>query len=50
MTKIEKALDLFKNKEYEKALDIFSSIVETGDETAEIYNNIGLCYSELGNF
>lgn len=50
MSKIEKAVELFKNKEYGKALDIFCTIVENGEETAEICNNIGLCYVQLGNF
>ena len=49
MAKIDEALESFKNRDYEHALDLFSSIVEKGEESAEIYNNIGLCYYNLGN-
>ena len=48
--KVEQALEAFKKQDYDKALDLFSSIVEKGEESAEIYNNIGLCYSNKGNF
>ncbi len=30
-TKIEQALEAFKTQDYDKDLDLFSSIVETGD-------------------
>ena len=50
MAKIDEALESFKKRDYEHALDLFSSIVEKGEESAEIYNNIGLCYYNLGNF
>lgn len=47
MEKLEKALDLFKKKEWEKAIDAFSRILET-EQNAEIYNNLALCYSYIG--
>lgn len=47
--KIEEALKLYNDKEYKKAIDIFSSILETEDDNAEIYNNIGTCYLQLGD-
>ena len=49
MSKIEQALEAFKKKDFEKALDLFSSVVETGEESAEIYIIIGLCYLHTGN-
>ena len=45
--KIEKALDFYKQGEYEKAIDAFSSVIETENPTAEIYNNIGQCYASI---
>lgn len=47
--KIEKALALYKNGDYEKAIDTFSSVIETETPSAEIYNNIGQCYVSIGN-
>ena len=44
---IEKALDLFKKKEYEKAIDAFSQILETVHDNAELYNNLALCYANI---
>lgn len=46
--KIEKALKLFQNKEYEKAIDAFSQILETVHDNAELYNNLALSYSCIG--
>ena len=50
MDRIEKALKFYNEKEYEKAIDIFSSILETDEDNAEIYNNIATCYMQLGDF
>ena len=47
--KIEKAINLYKSGEYEKAIDAFSSVIETEKPAAEIYNNLGLCYASVGN-
>ena len=46
--KIEKALKLFQEKEWEKAIDAFSQILEKVDDNAELYNNLALCYSYTG--
>lgn len=46
--KIEKALKLFQEKEWEKAIDAFSQILEKETENAELYNNLALCYSYIG--
>jgi len=50
MERIEKALKLYNEKEYQKAIDIFASILETNDDNAEIYNNIATCYLQLNDF
>ena len=50
MERIEKALNFYNEKEYGKAIDIFSSILETNEDNAEIYNNIATCYMQLGDF
>lgn len=46
--KIEKALKLFKNKEWEKAIDAFSQILEKVSDNAELYNNLALSYYYIG--
>ena len=48
--KVDKALDFYKKGDYKKAIDIFSSVLETCKDNAELYNNIGLCYANLGEF
>ena len=47
--KIKKAIELYNKGEYEKATDIFSSVLETEKPTVEVYNTLGLCYKEVGN-
>lgn len=47
--KIEKALEYYKNKDWNQAIDAFSSVLETEGDKAEIYNNIALCYANLGD-
>ncbi len=47
--KIKRALDLYKDGKYKDAIDAFSSVLETEGDNAEIYNNIGLCYANLGD-
>ena len=47
--KIDKALELYKNGDYKGAIDVFSTILETEQDNAEVYNNIGLCYANLGD-
>jgi len=46
--KIEKALELFKNKEWEKAIDSFSRILEKETDNAGLYNNLALSYYHAG--
>lgn len=46
---IEKALECFKKKDYNGAIDLFTTVLETEDDNAEIYNNLGLCYANIGN-
>ena len=50
MDRIEKALKFYNDKEYEKAIDIFSSLLETDEDNAEIYNNIATCHMQLGDY
>ena len=49
MNKIEQALELYKKQDYNGAIDLFTSILETDTDNAEIYNNLGLCYANTGN-
>lgn len=46
--KIQKALELFKNKDYEKAIDAFCEVLETVTDNAELCNNLALSYSYVG--
>lgn len=48
--KVDKALEHYNKGEYQKAIDIFSSVLETCQNNAELYNNIGLCYANLNDF
>ena len=48
-TKIDKAIELFKKREYSKAIDEFSKVLETEPDNAEIYNNMALGYMNLNN-
>lgn len=46
---VDKALELYKEGKYNEAIDAFSLVLETEGDNAEIYNNIGLCYANLGD-
>ena len=48
-SKAEKAIEAYNKKDYQKAIDLFSSVLETGEPSAELYNNIALCYSNTGD-
>ena len=48
--KLEKAIECFKKGEWDNAIDAFSSIIETQPESAEIYNNLALCYANKGDY
>ena len=47
--KINEGIKLYENKEYEKAIDVFSQVLEAVEDSAEIYNNIATCYLQLGD-
>ena len=48
--KIDKAMSLFKERKYQEAIDAFSSVLETEPDNADVYNNLGVAYSCIGNF
>ena len=48
--KIDKAMGLFRERKYKEAIDAFSCVLETEPDNADIYNNMGVAYSCLGNF
>ncbi len=47
--KIKQALECFKNKDYDGAINLFTVILENEPSNAEIYNNLGLCYANIAN-
>lgn len=47
--KLDKALECFKKKDWNGAINLFTSILEIEPNNAEIYNNLGLCYANLGD-
>ena len=47
--KIDKAIECFKKQDWNGAIDLFTSIVEIDTENAEVYNNLGLCYVNIGD-
>ena len=47
--KIDKAIECFKNKDWNGAIDLFTSVLEVETDNSEIYNNLGLCYSNIGD-
>ena len=38
----DKAMELFKNKQYKECIDVFHSILETSPDNANIYNNMAV--------
>ena len=46
--KIDKAIECFKNKDWNGAIDLFTAILEQETDNAEVYNNLGLCYANIG--
>ena len=48
--KIDKAMSLFKERKYQEAIDAFSSVLETEPDNADVYNNMGVAYSCIGNY
>lgn len=47
---LDKALNLFKERNYKEAIDAFQVVLENEEESAEIYNNIGVSYSNLSDY
>jgi len=47
--KIDKAIECFKQKDWNGAIDLFTSVLEVETNNAEIYNNLGLCYVNIGD-
>ena len=47
--KIDKAMSLFKERKYKEAIDAFSSVLETEPDNADVYNNMGVAYSCVGD-
>ncbi len=48
-SKANKAIEAYNKGDYQKAIDLFSSVLETEHSSAELYNNIALCYSSIGD-
>ena len=48
--KIDKAMALFKERKYKEAIDAFSSVLETEPDNADVYNNMGVAYSCVGDY
>ena len=46
---VEKALKDYNDGRFNEAINAFSTVLENGQDNAEIYNNIGLCYANLGD-
>ena len=48
--KTDKAMSLFQEGKYKEAIDAFSSVLETEPDNANVYNNMGVAYSNTGDF
>ncbi len=48
--KIDKAMNLFKERKYNEAIDAFSMVLETEPDNADVYNNLAVAYSCIGDF
>lgn len=48
--KIDKAMNLFKERKYNEAIDAFHSVLETEPDNADVYNNLGVAYSCIADF
>jgi tetratricopeptide (TPR) repeat protein len=46
---VDTAIELYNKGEYKQAIDAFSVVLEQCPENAELYNNIALCYANLGD-
>ena len=48
--KIDKAMNLFREKKYKESIDAFHSVLETEPDNADVYNNLGVAYSCVADF
>ena len=48
--KIDKAMELFKERKYKECIDVFHSVLENEPDNADVYNNMGVSYSCLGEY
>ena len=48
--KIDKAMSLFKERNYNEAIDAFHLVLENEPDNADVYNNLGVAYSCNGDF
>jgi len=48
--KIDKAMALFKEGKYKESIDTFSLVLENEPDNANVYNNMGIAYSYVGDF
>lgn len=48
--KIDKAMNFFKEGKYKECIDAFSSVLEHEPDNADVYNNLGVAYSYLGDY
>ena len=48
--KTDKAMELFKEHKYKECIDMFSLVLETEPDNADIYNNVAVAYSCIGDF
>ncbi len=47
--KIDQAIEFFKKGDWNSAADLFTAALEIETDNAELYNNLGLCYANLGD-
>jgi len=47
---VDTALEFYNKGEYKEAIDAFSVVLEECPDNAELYNNIALCYANLGEY
>ena len=48
--KIDKAMELFREKKYKESIDAFHSVLETEPDNADVYNNLAVAYSCVADF
>ena len=48
--KIDKAMELFKEKKYKECIDAFHAVLETEPDNADVYNNLAVAYSCVADF